>query len=135
MSSKAYQSPSSQLASISITTLAALRIVTGAASLLAPRTTGSMFGLSISPESAVLGRLFAVRDVVIGSLLWTAKSENERRNEVKRALWANVVTDSVDVCSCLLAAADGTMDKNAAGLVVGGAVLFIIFGVVGLSVV
>lgn len=94
-----------------------------------------MFGLSISPESAVLGRLFAVRDVVIGSLLWTAKSENERRNEVKRALWANVVTDSVDVCSCLLAAADGTMDKNAAGLVVGGAVLFIIFGVVGLSVV
>src|SRR5881227_2204597 len=49
-------------------TLTVLRFIVGGGTWLAPRSMGRLFGLDIdaNPQAAYVGRLFAVRDAVLG---------------------------------------------------------------------
>ena len=120
-----------------IKTTAVLRAISGAACLFTPKLVGELFQLSIAPQDMILARLFGVRDAVLGGLLWTAKdafrTTDATQSEIRRALWANIITDSVDLCSCLVGLIDGTMSVPSAALVGGGAFVFALLGIVGLK--
>ena len=72
---------------------------------------------------------------MLGELLWTARDskvpDNSRR-EVKRALWAGIATDALDIGSLLFGLATGTVNRAAASLVGGGACVFIALGAIGM---
>jgi hypothetical protein len=111
-----------------ITALGLLRIVAGGACLLAPTLTGRIFHVPIGPQSIIIARMLGIRDVVLGELLLTADKNGKDQKELKRALWAGVATDVVDVGSCALALASGTLSRTGTGLLGGGAVVFALMG-------
>jgi hypothetical protein len=88
----------------------------------------------VSGQALILPRLFGARDGVLGELLWTAEREGEHndRRELKRALWAGVAADGLDIASCAYAVATGTLSRQAGALLGGGAVVFLVLGIVGL---
>ena len=98
--------------------------------LLLPQQASAFYGLPIAPESKLMGRLFGVRDLVLGLLLWTSRGESGC--ELQRALWAGLVVDAIDVCSCALGVLDGTVGERAVLCVGAGALSFAGLGVLGL---
>jgi len=73
-------SPTTQAA---IKALSIVRIVTGAASLIAPRFTCALFKYNVPAEQTLLVRMFGVRDAVFGELLITAEND-ERKDSGRR---------------------------------------------------
>lgn len=67
--------PLSSTTRTAIFTLHYIRIATGAACLIAPRYTCALFKYNVPTESALLVRMFGVRDAVFGELLTTAIDE------------------------------------------------------------
>lgn len=65
-------SPTSQTA---IKALGVIRIVTGAACIVAPRFTCALFRYPVPAEHSVLVRMFGARDAVLGELLMTAEDK------------------------------------------------------------
>jgi hypothetical protein len=76
-------------------------------------------------------RLFGIRDAVIGGMLYSAiprsaeavegwKESGKGRGELRRMLWANVVTDAVDIVVTAAAMATSGIGRPG-GLCVGGA--------------
>ena len=141
--------PPSTITTATLRTLSVLRLVAGTAALLAPTTTGKLFLIpTIAPRSmaAYQLRLFGIRDAVIGGMLYCAlpkgteqveewKESGRGRMELRRAVWANVVTDAVDIVVTGLAMANGGIGR-AGGLCVGGAAVgFLVMGLVGLGTV
>lgn len=83
-----------------------------------------------------MARLFGGREVVLGELLITAEDKNSPtggRREIKRALWANIGADTIDVCSVIFAVATGTMGKIPGVLFGGGAAVALGLGALGLK--
>lgn len=106
--------------------------------LLTPQLGSKIFGIPLAPESDVVGRLFGVRDFVMGALLWIARSNlahnllksdsvlfRDATRDLSRVLWVGIVVDSVDVCSCVVSILSGEMKGRAIPLVAGGAAAFI----------
>ncbi|KAF2800130.1 hypothetical protein K505DRAFT_320640 [Melanomma pulvis-pyrius CBS 109.77] len=119
-----------------IKALSILRIALGASVLIAPRWSSALFRLPIPAEMAVIARLFGGREVVLGELLLTAQDKNSPtggRREMKRALWANIGADSLDVCSVIFAVATGTMGKVPGALFGGGAAVLIALAALSLK--
>lgn len=54
-------------------TLAAIRIATGVACIVAPRFTCGLFRYSLPAEHGLIVRMFGIRDAVFGELLITAE--------------------------------------------------------------
>jgi len=81
-------------------TLTVLRFLIGGGSWIAPRTSGRVFGLDVdaNPQAPYLGRLFGVRDAVLGVGL-VASSGDARR------LWWRVglACDVADAIAAVLA--------------------------------
>jgi hypothetical protein len=128
-------SPLSKSTSTAIHTLAILRIGIGAASLIAPRWTFGLFQVAVPQASSTIVRLYGVRDVILGELLYTAEDKRAPdggRREIKRALWSNIAADAVDICSVGFAVATGSMGRLPGALVVGGAALGVGLGALGL---
>ncbi|KAF1845272.1 uncharacterized protein K460DRAFT_416553 [Cucurbitaria berberidis CBS 394.84] len=123
-------SPATQTA---IKALTLIRIVTGAACLVAPRFTCALFKYPVPAEQALLVRMFGVRDAMFGALLITAEdkaAQDGGKREMRRAIWAGIATDVVDMGSLALGVAMGQVGKTAAGLLGAGAV-----GAVGLGAI
>jgi hypothetical protein len=95
----------------SISALAGLRTAIGVSAYAAPNTTAKLFGLDpdANPQATYLGRLFAVRDLVLG--VGTMLSEPPAR---RMWLQAGVVCDLADAASSILAKRDGHLPAYAA---------------------
>ncbi|KAF2689992.1 hypothetical protein K458DRAFT_483510 [Lentithecium fluviatile CBS 122367] len=109
-----------------IKTLAILRLGIGAASLITPRWACALFQYSLPQGSSIIGRLFGIREVILGELLYTSEDKNAidgGRREVRRALWCNIAADTVDICSVGFAVATGGMGRVPGALFAGGAVV------------
>ena len=111
-----------------ITVLSSLRMGFGGFSLLAPSTTLSLFQMPVHPSAAVATRLFGVRDLVLGGLLWTADSPAA----VRRALIAGAMVDGIDALGAVYGLWQGDLDMLATDLVGGGAIVFFAMGLYGL---
>lgn len=122
--------PASRLVTGCVTALGVLRVAVGASGLLAPTFTSNLFRLPMGPQGVLLSRLTGIRDIVLGELLLTAdRTGDDKNKELKRALWANVATDVVDVGSCAIGFYTGSVGRTGAGLFAGGAILFVLLGV------
>jgi hypothetical protein len=123
-----HAAPLSKTATTSIQALSILRLAVGAACTIAPRFACGLFYFPIPAAYAVMPRLFGVRDVALAELLYTAEDKNSPnggRREIKRALWAGIGCDVVDIASLAFGVATGTVGKAPAAIIGGGAVAFI----------
>ena len=81
-------------------------------------------------------RLYAIRELALGELLLTAEDKTSPtggRREIKRALWANIGCDAVDICSVAFGLASGTIGRLPAALLGGPAAVAIGLGTLGLK--
>ena len=112
------------------TTLSALRTAVGIGAWVMPATGGRLFGLgdvNDHPHSAVMTRLFGVRDLVL------AQSLRHPEPSVRRdALRAGLVVDCVDVVAGLMAWRGGASRSATLG-VAGGAAAFAALGALALA--
>jgi len=110
--------------------LSVLRMLAGGGTWVAPRLSWHTFGLGELQGGAsalLVGRLFGVRDLVLGAAV---KHPNP---DVRRAaLQVGVAVDAVDVVSTLLAVRRGA-PKATLLLVAGGAALFVGLGLAALA--
>ena len=126
----------------STTLLAALRMTVGGATLLFPMQCSALFGVPMAPENKIMARLFGVRDLVLGVLLWTARNHSSTSSItsangaedgfLRRTLWAGLTVDVIDVCSCAWGELDGTVSNRAVLGVGAGAASFAGLGLLGL---
>ena len=115
-----------------ITVLGAVRAVTGAGLIIAPVFFGRMFHVPVTASSALLARGFGTRDLVLGELLLTADANAKDRKEVKRALWAGVATDALDIGTTVFALATGQLSRTGAGMFGGAAAGLVLMGIYSL---
>jgi hypothetical protein len=125
--------------------LSYLRLGVGLACVAAPTFTCKIFQLTIAPNSvqSTLARLFGGRDIVLAELLWFVRPKGgdkntmspntvEERRELRRILWANVASDTMDIAVLAFAASKGAISKPAAACLGGGAVSFLALGLLAL---
>ena len=106
--------------------LGVIRVLVGAVTWLAPRTSGRAFGLgdvADDPRGALLGRLFGVRDVVLGSAVVFARDDAE----LSTALRLGLVVDTVDVAASVVGRRGG-LSRWGTALVGGGAIVLAMMG-------
>ncbi|KAF2802249.1 uncharacterized protein BDZ99DRAFT_207134 [Mytilinidion resinicola] len=115
-----------------INVLSITRLVAGTACVIAPGFTTGLFRIPVSGQALILPRIFGVREGVLAELLWTAEGTQSDKWELKRALWAGVAADTLDVASCAFGLATGALSRPAAGLFGGGATIFLALGAIGL---
>jgi hypothetical protein len=92
---------------------------------------------------ALLVRMFAARDIILGELLLTsdrrtsnmllvASSSNREdqadTREVHRALWCNIATDALDVVWLVIAFSEGRLGGKSAGVAAGAAAALALAG-------
>lgn len=124
----------SKWASLSIYTISITRVVAGSLMLLTPQLGSQIFGIRLAPESDVVGRLFGVRDLVLGGLLWGARANlakgmlksnsvmvRDARRDLRNLLMVGMGIDLVDILSSAASVASGDMKGRAISLVGGGA--------------
>lgn len=127
--------PLSSTSQIAIKALSVIRIATGAACLVAPRFTCGLFRYTVPAEQAVLVRMFGVRDAIFGELLVTAEDKGRDdggRREIRRAIWAGIAADVVDIGSLVFGVAMGQVGKTTGGLLGACAVGALGLGALGL---
>jgi hypothetical protein len=108
------------------------RVGVGAAAGLAPGALLKSFGISADEDSPTLryfARLFAVRNAVLGVLVWDARHDPRR---LERLAWINAATELVDVAAGAAPLITGrTQPRAAAGAI--GASLAVSAGFIGLA--
>lgn len=85
--------------------MAAGRVLIGAAALFAPGRTSRLLGFPVeqdSPSARLMGRLFGVRDVALGVLVWKARNDPAFARFVYRL---NACVDGGDAASMAVAVA------------------------------
>jgi hypothetical protein len=109
--------------------LATLRIAIGAVAWLAPNFGARLFGLDVkgNPQAPYLGRLFGIRDVVLG--IGALGAQGGAR---QRWLQAGLACDAADAAAAGLGHRDGYLPAATAGLVGAPAIAGIGLGVVAL---
>jgi hypothetical protein len=112
--------------SSAVNALAGLRIAVGIGAWLLPRLASRLFGLdpAANPQLPYIGRLFGVRDIVLG--VGTATTEGEAQ---KAWLRAGVACDAADFAAGLLARRDGELSPVSAVLVSAPALAAVAMGV------
>lgn len=109
------------------------RVGVGAAAGLAPGALLKAFGIDESEDSPTLryfARLFAVRNAVLGVLVWEARHDPRR---LERIAWINAATELVDAAAAAAPLATGrTQPRAAAGAI--GASLAVSASFVGLAI-
>lgn len=108
------------------------RVGVGAAAGLAPGALLKAFGIDENEDSPTLryfARLFAVRNVVLGVLVWDARHDPRR---MERVAWINAATELVDAAAAAAPLVTGrTKPQAAAGAI--GASLAVSAGFMGLA--
>ncbi|KAB8238403.1 uncharacterized protein BDW43DRAFT_306266 [Aspergillus alliaceus] len=103
----------------SVTLLSMGRIAGGFLFLLAPKLDASTFFLPYEPSTAVFSNLVASRDIVIGTLLYTAQEPSGIKNlgrpnrDLKRALMAEIAVDAAELVTNFVCFMNGSL--SAAG--------------------
>lgn len=69
---------------------------------------------------------------MIGELLLTADQKEKERKQLKRALWAGIAIDTLDLGATIVAGATGQLSRMGAGMFGGAAVSLVVLGLVGL---
>jgi hypothetical protein len=109
------------------------RVGVGLAAGIAPGALLKAFGISEEEDSPTLryfARLFAVRNVVLGVLVWDARHDPAR---LARLAWINAATEVVDAAAGAAPLISGkTQPQAAAGAI--GASLAVSAGFVGLAI-
>ncbi|KAK4443186.1 hypothetical protein QBC34DRAFT_417532 [Podospora aff. communis PSN243] len=112
------------------------RAAFGVGCLIAPSFALQIVGLSssLSAEASIITRMFGVREIIVGeALLLADRSAKAKRGtaaqeagheEVKRAIWLNIATDSLDVVALAFALAQGVLDKVTIGKMTVTALLY-----------
>jgi hypothetical protein len=94
--------------------LTVLRFIIGGSAWLAPRMSGRLFGLDVdaNPQAPYLGRLFGVRDAVLGVGLVSTSGDARR-------LWwrVGIACDVADLAAGLLAGRARELPRGATALV------------------
>lgn len=110
--------------------IGALRFLTGALFLFAPDLGSRLFLIPFTPEASLSCRLFGVREVVLGSLLWRAKDSEEGR----KLYVQTVAVDSIDLIATAITHIEGQLALIPAVTTVGGGIMvFLALGLVGLK--
>jgi hypothetical protein len=116
----------------------------GVSVLVAPRLTAQTFLLDVGQGGGVFAtQIVGGRDLALGGLLLDARKRLldprlsadkalAARDNLRRALWAGIVVDSIDVGCCLLGEMTGTISWEAAGVFGAGAAAFIGMAVLAL---
>ena len=108
------------------------RVGVGAAAGLAPGVLLKSFGISNeedSPTMRYFARLFAVRNAVLGVLVWDARHDPRR---LERLAWINAATELVDAAAgAAPLVTSRTQPRAAAGAI--GASLAVSAGFIGLA--
>ena len=108
------------------------RVGVGAAAGLAPSALLKAFGIDEAEDSPTLryfARLFAVRNAVLGVLVWQARHDPRR---LERVAWINAATEILDAVAAAAPLATGrTKPQAAAGAI--GASLAVSAGFAGLA--
>jgi len=107
--------------------LASLRIFIGTSSFLLPQLTTTALFYSIPAGSLLAVRLFGCRDVLLGTLLWTAKTPEARR----RAVLAGAAVDALDIVAVAWTFLGGDVEVLPAIAFGGGAVTFLVLAALG----
>src|SRR3954464_15628495 len=111
-------------------TLSTLRFIIGGSSWLAPNLAGKLFGMDpdANPQAAYLGRLFGVRDFMLGVGVRTGDTASRR-------LWwqVGIACDVADAAAGYLALRNGSLPKHSAVMVTGTALLAAGLGAAALS--
>jgi hypothetical protein len=111
-------------------TLTMLRFIVGGGTWLAPRTAGRIFGLDVdaNPQASYVGRLFGVRDAILGVGL-AATSGDARR------LWwrVGVACDLADVVAGVLGRRSGDLPARSAAMLTGTAIAAASLGAAALA--
>ena len=95
------------------------RVGVGAAAGLAPGALLKSFGISAEEDSPTLryfARLFAVRNAVLGVLVWEARQDPPR---LERIAWINAATELVDAAAAAAPLASGRTKPQAAAGAIG----------------
>ena len=90
------------------------RVGVGAAAGIAPGPLLKAFGIDASEDSPTLryfARLFAVRNAVLGVLVWEARHDPRR---LERVAWINAATELVDAAAAAAPLATGRTKPQAA---------------------
>ena len=105
--------------------VAITRVAVGAGTWIAPNLSGRLFGLDPegNPQLPYVGRLFAVRDFVLGAGVLRSS-----RKQKDAWLMAGVACDVADAAAGVLAGARGTLPPAAAAMVTATAGTFAVFG-------
>lgn len=94
--------------------LAVARTSVGLASLIMPGQISHLLGAPLSPPSHVIGRLFGIRDLVLGILLWkTLKATVDTKNGQAKPLLTPPIENSPSMSHTLLAAQHETFLRAA----------------------
>jgi hypothetical protein len=128
----------STLASTSIRTVSIARSFAGGIMLFTPQLGANIFGVPLAPGTNILGRLFGIRDLALGGLLWGACSSletalsrsdtaliKEAGRDLNRLLLLGMVIDSVDVVSSIVSIWSGDMEGKAIFWIPCGAAIFV----------
>lgn len=102
--------------------------------LFAPQFGGQLLGIPLPPEMHIMGRVFGIRDLMLGGLLWKACSRHQKaltgsdtalvkdsRRDLKNLLLVGIVIDAVDVASSAISIWNGDMQGRVIVWVTGGA--------------
>lgn len=95
------------------------RVGVGAAAGLAPAALLKAFGIDESEDSPTLryfARLFAVRNAVLGVMVWQARHDPAR---LERVAWINAATELVDAAAAAAPLASGRTKPQAAAGAIG----------------
>jgi hypothetical protein len=110
--------------------LIAIRVSIGSGAWLTPRLAGRLFGLDAeaNPQLPYMGRLFGVRDVVLGAGAQVSTGDSQR-------LWLQLglVCDATDAAAGLIAGRNGEIPKLTTVLVTAPALLGIALGAAALQ--
>lgn len=110
--------------------LVAIRVSIGSGAWLAPRLAGTLFGLDPdgNPQLPYLGRLFGIRDVVLGAGAQLSTGDSQR-------LWLQLglACDAADAVAGLLAGRNGEIPKLTTVLVTAPALAGIALGAAALQ--
>lgn len=140
----------SSLATASISAICIIRAVVGGTMLLGPQRSAELFGVPLTSETSVVGRLFGSRDLALGALLWHARRaaaisqsnillqlsdtavSKDASGILRYALYTGLAVDLMDVGGCTVGFFDGSVSERGAVVFGGGAVLLAILAGLGL---
>jgi hypothetical protein len=121
--------PSDPIAQPAIAFLGLGRAAFGIATIVIPIASCDLFRIPISISTTMIARMFGAREAAIGLLLWSAENDRQKQTkELKRALWAGVAVDAMDVVCCTYAFATGQLDSIGFGMLSGAAVSLVAIG-------